>query len=81
MKATVLVDNNTKDLLKPEWGLSILIETNGHKILLDTGTTGIFVENAESMGIDLESVDCGVLSHAHFDHADGMEAFFPLTLY
>ena len=76
MKATVLVDNNTKDLLKPEWGLSILVETNGHKILLDTGTTGIFVENAESMGIDLESVDFGVLSHAHFDHADGMEAFF-----
>ena len=76
MKATVLVDNLTRNTLQPEWGLSIYIEYKGHRILLDTGTTDLFYQNAQSLGIDLASVDFGVLSHAHYDHADGMETFF-----
>lgn len=76
MKATVLIDNITKNDLSAEWGLSIYIEYNGHKILLDAGTTGLFAENAKVLGIRLEDVECGVLSHAHYDHADGMERFF-----
>ena len=35
MKAKVLVDNITKNQWKAEWGLSIYIEYNGHRILLD----------------------------------------------
>ena len=76
MKATVLVDNNTRDLLKAEWGLSIYIEHEGKKILLDCGTTNMFAENAEALGIDLSTVNLGVLSHAHFDHSDGLDGFF-----
>lgn len=76
MKATILIDNLTKGALVPEWGLSIYIEYNGHKILLDTGASGRFARNAENLGIDLASVELGVLSHAHYDHADGMAAFF-----
>lgn len=76
MKATVLIDNITKNDLIAEWGLSIHIEYNGHQILLDAGTTGAFAENAKSLGIDLEEVELGVLSHAHYDHADGMDTFF-----
>jgi len=76
MKATILIDNLTKGSLVPEWGLSIYIEYNGHKILLDTGASGRFARNAENLGIDLASVELGVLSHAHYDHADGMAAFF-----
>ena len=45
MKAKVLVDNITKNQWKAEWGLSIYIEYNGHRILLDTGTTEAFAEN------------------------------------
>ena len=52
------------------------LEYEGHRLLLDTGTTGVFVKNAESMGVSLEDVEYGVLSHAHYDHSDGMEAFF-----
>lgn len=76
MVARVLVDNNTRNEWKAEWGLAIHIQYNGHSILLDAGTTGVFAENAESMGIDLEQVEFGVLSHAHYDHSDGLEAFF-----
>lgn len=76
MFAKVLVDNITKNEWKAEWGLSIYIEYEGHKILLDAGTTGAFAENADSMGIRLEDVEFGVLSHAHYDHADGLEEFF-----
>ena len=76
MIAKVLIDNITKDDLICEWGLSFYIEYKGHKILLDTGASGNFAENAKKMGIALEEIEYGVLSHAHYDHADGMPAFF-----
>ena len=72
MRAVVLVDNLTKNNLSPEWGLSFYLEYEGNKILLDTGASGRFIKNADAMGIDLAAIDCGVLSHAHYDHADGM---------
>lgn len=76
MRAIVLIDNITKNEWKAEWGLAVYIEYDGHKILLDAGTTGAFAENADAMGIDLSQVEFGVLSHAHYDHADGLAAFF-----
>lgn len=76
MRAVVLVDNLTKNNLSPEWGLSFYLEYEGNKILLDTGASGRFLKNADAMGIDLAAIDCGVLSHAHYDHADGMGEFF-----
>ncbi len=76
LKITVLVDNLAKPPCRGEWGLSILIEADGKTILLDTGSSGLFAENAALLGIDLKAVDFGVLSHAHYDHADGMAAFF-----
>lgn len=76
MRATVLTDNIASGELSGEWGLSIYIEYEGKKILLDTGSTNLFLQNAEKLGIDLAETDCGVLSHAHYDHGDGMAAFF-----
>ena len=76
LKATVMIDNISKNQLEKEWGLAVHIEYGDKNILLDTGSTGIFVKNAEVLGIDLSAVDYGVLSHAHYDHSDGMEAFF-----
>ena len=79
MKATVLIDNITKNDLVAEWGLSVHIEYDSHQILLDAGTTGLFADNAAIMGFDLSKIEFGVLSHAHYDHADGMERFFELN--
>ena len=76
MKAKVLVDNITKNQWKAEWGLSIYIEYNGHRILLDTGTTEAFAEKCRPDGVRLEDVEFGVLSHAHYDHSDGLGEFF-----
>lgn len=76
MKATVLVDNIENEDLKGEWGLSIFIEYGDKNILLDAGQSGLFAENAKKMGISLEKTDYAVLSHAHYDHADGMRDFF-----
>lgn len=76
IKIRVLTDNNTKSDLGAEWGLCAHILHNEHQILLDTGKTGLFLRNAEALGIDLSAVETGVLSHAHYDHADGLPVFF-----
>lgn len=76
MKATVVIDNIKKNDLISEWGLCIYIEYKGSKILLDTGASNKYLTNAKDLGIDIESIDFGVLSHAHYDHALGLDAFF-----
>ncbi len=76
MKATVLVDNISKENIAGEWGLCIYIEYNNEHILLDTGASGLFLRNAEKLGLNIQDIDYAVLSHAHYDHADGMKNFF-----
>lgn len=73
---TVLIDNISRDELLSEWGLSFYIEYHGHRLLLDTGASGAFAENAEALGLPIGDVEAGVLSHAHYDHADGIDTFF-----
>ena len=51
MIVKVLSENTTSsDKLGSEHGLSLYIETGTHKILFDTGASGLFAENAEKMG-------------------------------
>lgn len=76
MLAKILIDNIADKDYLCEWGLSLFISHEGKNILLDTGASRKFRENASKMGIDLEKTDYGVLSHAHYDHADGMPCFF-----
>ena len=60
-----------------EHGFSMLIRIlQGGKstsILFDTGSSseGV-IENAERIGIDLNEVECIVLSHGHYDHTGGL---------
>ncbi len=58
-----------------EHGLSFYIETAHHKVLLDTGATDAYIQNAEKKGIDLTAVDTVIISHGHYDHAGGVLAF------
>ena len=55
-----------------EWGLSILVETDGPNILFDTGQSISASHNADILGIDLSQIDKIVLSHGHFDHTGGL---------
>ena len=76
MKWTVLSDNRSNDSrLSTEHGLSILLETEKYRILLDTGASDVFVKNAEQLGIDLSTIDCVFISHGHSDHAGGLRYF------
>lgn len=81
MKVTVLIENTAPEGsgLAYEAGLSLYIEYNGRKILLDAGVSGDFAANAEKLGVDLKEVELGVLSHGHFDHADGLRSLFPIN--
>ena len=76
MKWTVLSDNRSNDRrLSTEHGLSIFLETQRHRILLDTGASDVFIRNAELLGIDLSTVDYAFISHGHSDHAGGLRYF------
>ena len=58
-----------------EHGLSFYIETENHKLLVDTGASDLLLKNAEKLGIDLTKVDTVVLSHGHYDHGGGILPF------
>ena len=76
MKVITLVENTCgAENCIAEHGLSIYIETEKHKLLLDTGQTDAVVKNAEVLGIDLTAVDTVILSHGHYDHSGGILPF------
>lgn len=77
MKATVLVDNYTliDRYYFGEPGFSMWIEDGDRRILFDTGYSGIFMKNAELLGIDLGETTDVVLSHGHDDHTGGLGPF------
>ena len=74
VEISVLVDNEAYPPLKPEWGLSIKVETPQWSLLWDTGATPQTLKyNASQMGKSLD-VDFLVFSHRHWDHTGGYEA-------
>lgn len=75
MRITVLVENTGPSELKIEHGLSLYIEFNDKKYLLDAGPSDSFFKNAHALSIDLDRVDKAVLSHGHYDHGDGFMVF------
>ena len=80
MKIISLLENTSeRDDVKTEHGLSLYIETNGHRILFDMGQTDLFYENASTLGVDLSLVDLAVLSHGHYDHGGGLRKFLEVN--
>ena len=76
MRIVTLVENSCgNENCIAEHGLSIYIETENHKLLLDTGQTDAVVKNAEALSIDLSAVDTVILSHGHYDHSGGILPF------
>lgn len=78
MRFVVLIENKEKEGLHSEHGLSIYIEYQGKKYLLDAGQSDKFIENAETLGIDLSEINMAFLSHGHYDHSGGFRKFFEI---
>ena len=81
MKITILYDNETvgKNFIA-DWGFSCLIETDGRRILFDTGAKGdILFRNMALLSTDPREIDDVFISHAHFDHTGGLSAFLDLN--
>ena len=76
MEITVLTENTvSRRGLLAEHGLSVLVEEGRKRILFDTGQSGVYIHNAEQLGISLEGLDAIVLSHGHYDHTGGLPEF------
>ena len=67
-----------------EWGFAALVEVDGARVLFDTGfRPQTVLRNADTLDIDLSTVDHVVLSHHHDDHVGGLlplRAAFPDAL-
>lgn len=75
IKITVLVEDTKNENLPSAHGLSLYIETPENKILFDMGPDELFWKNAETLGIDLNTVGTAVISHGHYDHGGGLSVF------
>lgn len=73
-KLTTLIENHAdkEGKLACEHGLSVLIEGDHIRMLMDTGQSGAFYENAGKMNLSLSGLDAVLLSHAHYDHTGGL---------
>ena len=77
IRITILSENTaTRPDLVPEDGLSVFIETDSHKILMDSGWKDHFLSNADALGVDAAAADTVILSHNHYDHGQSMPLFF-----
>jgi 7,8-dihydropterin-6-yl-methyl-4-(beta-D-ribofuranosyl)aminobenzene 5'-phosphate synthase len=72
IKITTLSENTANHGFIAEWGLSILIEIDGTRILMDTGWGFSAAYNAQLLGIDLDTIDTIIISHGHRDHTGGL---------
>jgi len=72
IRITTLSENTANHGFLAEWGISILVEADGLRILVDTGLSFSAVHNAELLGIDLSTIDRVVISHGHADHTGGI---------
>ena len=72
IKISKLIDEDAVQPLSGEWGLSLLIEAYGKRLVFDTGNSDQAVKNARLLGIDLTKIDGILLSHGHNDHTAGL---------
>ena len=80
--ALIIFDAFSRDTsLVKGWGFSSLIEYHGKRILFDAGSNAdVFQRNVTRLGIDLKNIDFVIVSHAHFDHLNGIDFLLSIIL-
>lgn len=77
MRITCVVDDAV-ERTSPFWGehgLAFLIESDGRRLLFDTGQSGtILLHNLELLGKNPATIDALAISHGHHDHTGGLPA-------
>ncbi|TET74458.1 MAG: MBL fold metallo-hydrolase, partial [Dehalococcoidia bacterium] len=58
--------------LLAEWGLSVLVEVDDQKTLLDTGASLSAARNGTLLGVNWPRIDAIVLRPGHYDHTGGL---------
>lgn len=57
-------------------GNSTYVELLNHKILIDIGTSSLYIEKAlNKIGVDPSDIDIILITHAHIDHVAGLKVF------
>ncbi len=81
LKVTILYDNEVyRRGLRADWGFACLVERGERTILFDTGASGaILLENMKFLEIDPRAIDSVVISHGHWDHTGGLQAFLAIN--
>lgn len=79
MTITSIIENTSQRGLPVEHGLSLHIAMEQGSVLFDMGQSHLLLQNAETLGIDLKEVDLAVLSHGHYDHGGGLQAFLSVN--
>ena len=76
VRVTYLYDNTVATpQVKPDWGFACLVESDGRKVLFDTGANdSILRGNLAALNVDLAGLHALVLSHDHGDHTNGLAA-------
>jgi 7,8-dihydropterin-6-yl-methyl-4-(beta-D-ribofuranosyl)aminobenzene 5'-phosphate synthase len=72
MRIKTLSENTASSGYMAEWGLCMLVETDGLRILVDSGGGLAAIHNAPLLGVDLTTIDRIVLTHGHGDHTGGL---------
>lgn len=72
VKFTILSENRDNGEIKGEGGLSVVVDVNDKRFLLDTGYSNLFLKNAEILGVNIDDIQTLVLTHGHADHTNGV---------
>ena len=76
MRISVLMDDTASSpAFACEHGLSFYLSDERRRILFDMGASGLFLDNARQLGIDMARTELAVLSHGHVDHGGGLGDF------
>ncbi len=75
IELTVLYDNQATGDLRPGWGFSAFIRTEGATVMLDAGADKLVLEhNADRLGVNLDTVAALAISHSHCDHVGAISS-------